>query len=234
MSAPVLSAHLAGHGITHALVTPVEGIFWEDPQPANEALAEAIRGLPLTLVPTLDPTFPSWRRDLERCLRGLGARGLRIFPGYRGFPVDHAAFLELLDLAGRRGITVFVQLRMQDARMQNRLAQYPDVSASATLGVASLFPATRIVLGGVRLGELEAARGQLGRLDNVFVETSGIEQVGGMRALVGLVGAGRILLGTHAPLFLARAAILKLEEADLTEDEVRGISEGNARTLFLL
>jgi len=232
MSAPVLAAHLADHGITRALVTPMEGISWDDPQPANENLAEAIGTLPLTLVPALDPTFPCWRRDLERCREAHGARAVRIFPGYRGFPVDASAVLELLEAAGGRGLPVFVQLRMQDARMQNRFAQYPDVAAAGALGVASLFPGTRIVLGGARLGELEAARAQLGRLENVFVETSGIERVGGMRVLIGMVGAGRILLGTHAPLFLVRAAILKLEEAELDENEAKAITEGNARGLF--
>ena len=232
MSAPALAAHLADHGITRALVTPMEGIFWDDPQPANENLAEATGTLPLTLVPALDPTFPSWRRDLERCLDAHGTRAVRIFPGYRGFPVDASAVLELLEAAGSRGITVFVQLRMQDARMQNRFAQYPDVAAAAALGVASLFPGTRIVLGGARLGELEAARSQLGRLENVFVETSGIERVGGMHVLLDMVGAGRILLGTHAPLFLVRAALLKLEEAELDENEAKAIKEGNARRLF--
>jgi predicted TIM-barrel fold metal-dependent hydrolase len=232
MSVTDLSSHLAHHGITHAFVTPVEGLFWEDPQPANESLAAAARGLPLSLVPAIDPTFPGWHRDLESCVNDFGSRALRIFPGYRGFAPDHPACLELLDRAGRMGIVVMVQLRMQDARMQNRLAQYPDVSLASVLGVAALFPGTRIILGGVRLGELQAAASRLRRSDAVLVETSGVEHVGGLRALIGLVGASRILFGTHTPLFLTRAALLKLEEAGLTADEAAAITEGNARRLL--
>jgi len=232
MDAAGLAGHLARHGITRAFVTPMEGIFWEDPQPANERLAEAMRGLPLTLVPALDPTFPSWREDLDHCASAFGTRAVRILPGYRGFSVDHSACLELLDRAGRMEILVIVQLRMQDARTQNRFAQYADVSLASLLGVAELFPGTRILLGGARLGELDAAAAPLRRLDRVFVETSGVEHVGGMRSLIDLVGVDRILLGTHTPLFLTRAALLKLEEADFAPAELKSITEENAYRLF--
>ncbi len=77
MEAAALAAHLAKEGIARALVSPLEGIFWDDPQLANERLAQALRELPLSLIPTLDPTFPCWRRDLESCLNRHGSRAVR-------------------------------------------------------------------------------------------------------------------------------------------------------------
>jgi len=232
MTARELASHLGKHGISRALVTPLEGIFWDDPQLANERLIESAEGLPLRLVPAVDPTFPSWRRDLETCLNRYGTRALRIFPSYRGFAVDHPASLELLELAGREGLTVIVQLRMLDARGHNRLASYPDVSLSAVLGVAALFPSTRIVLGGARAGEIRAASGALAQGGNVSVETSAVESMDAIGELIGAIGAGRVLFGTHTPLFTTRSALLKLEEAHLLPQESFAVTEGNARYLL--
>jgi hypothetical protein len=229
-----LAAHLAEAGVTHALVTPLEGIFWDDPQLANEALAKQLSGLPLTLVPAVDPTFPSWRRDLESCLNRYGTRALRIFPGYRGFSADHPACRELFELASREGCAVFVQLRMLDTRGHSLRAPYPDASLGATLSMAACVPGARVILGGVRLGEVRGAVDEIRAMGNVWIETSGVEYVDGFRSLVSLVGVDRILFGTHTPLFITLAATRKLEEARLDSRERSAITEENARSLFAL
>lgn len=232
MNAATLAAHLASQGILRALVSPLEGIFWDDPQLANERLAEELRDTSLTLTPIVDPTFPSWRRDMESCLNRYGTRAVRILPGYRGFALSDFACDELLALAGREGIAVIVQLRMLDARGHNPRVSYPDVSIRDALSAAAIHRGTRIVLGGARLGELRGAAEAFRASGNLWAETSAAETVDGLRTLIGLLGPERLLFGTHTPLFIAKSALLKLEEARLSPAESRAITEGNASRLL--
>ena len=52
-----------------------------------------------------------------------------------------------------------------------------------------------------------------------------------LERLVGQVGHERLLFGSHAPLFYAHSAHLKLKESNLTE-QTEAIRQGNAQQLI--
>ena len=106
------------------------------------------------------------------------------------------------------------------------------MSVGEVLGVAALFPAARIVLGGARAGEIRGASRALARLPNVSLETSQAESMDALRSLIDVVGAKRVLFGTHTPLYITRSALLKLEEARLEPEAAAAVSELNARRLI--
>src|SRR5713226_4650084 len=58
------------------------------------------------------------------------------------------------------------------------------------------------------------------------------EGIGGVARLVTETAAGRVVFGSHYPLFYFESAELKIKEAGLPEIETRAIREENARRLL--
>ena len=58
-----------------------------------------------------------------------------------------------------------------------------------------------------------------------------LEGAAGLERLVAQVGHERLLFGSHAPLFYAEAAHLKLKESVLTPEQAEAIRQGNARRI---
>jgi hypothetical protein len=59
-----------------------------------------------------------------------------------------------------------------------------------------------------------------------------LEGVAGIERAVDAVGAGRLLIGSHAPFYCVDAAPLKLQESALKEPDREAVAEGNARSLL--
>ena len=58
-----------------------------------------------------------------------------------------------------------------------------------------------------------------------------IEGLGKTARLVERVGAGRVLFGSHAPVFVWESAQLKLREAALRDEDAAKVRAENARAL---
>ncbi len=228
-----LLSRLSAAGIERALVTPIEGLFYEDPQMANERLAASLQGLPaLAPVCVLNPALPAWERDLEVCRSRFHCRAVKLFPAYHRYsPIDQPA-RDLFKAAGNLGVPVVVQLRVQDVRNQNALAFAPDVSLSDFLTIAPRYRDTQFVLGCIKYAEILELASRLPDLPHVWVEISNLEYVDGLRRIIDRVGTQRLLFGSHTPFFLIESAILKLSEAVLTSKERETITRDNAQVLF--
>jgi len=66
----------------------------------------------------------------------------------------------------------------------------------------------------------------------VYVEFSMVESVGGVARLAESVSLGRVLFGSNFPLFYLEAALLKLQESGLNDEQKKSLFEGNARRLL--
>jgi len=75
---------------------------------------------------------------------------------------------------------------------------------------------------------------QIKELPNVWIDISNAEYIDVIRRLIGIYGAEKLLFGTHAPFFVIKSAILKLREAELSDNEFELIAETNARNIFNL
>ena len=155
--------------------------------------------------------------------------GVRLHPGYHGYRLDDPAFARLLRLAAEKGLVVELALLMEDERMMHPLLRAPAVDPAPLPALLKEVPRLRLVL----LNALGKLRGEsLSRLlaaGEVYVEISMLEGAAGLENLLREVPPGRVLFGSHSPLFYFESAALKLKESALSEADLAAIRSGNAR-----
>jgi len=226
-----LLALLKTQGIEKALVSPIEGIFYDEPQLANEKLCKALGDFPdLEPVAVLNPKLPNWHKNLDVCCEKYHVCVLKLHPSYHRYDMNDAS--ELLKAAGERDIPIIIQLRVQDTRAQNPAGKAADVDISDAINAARSCPDTRFIIGGIRWGEATGRAKEIMELPNLWMDISQIEYTDCLRRIIQIYGTKQLLFGSHAPFFVVRSAILKLQEAELSEEERNAITSGNADEVF--
>ncbi len=184
-------------------------------------------------------------RELERCMKELGLRGVQIGSHVNGFNLDHPSLFPVFEAAQELGAAVFVH--PWDMMAKDRMAKYwlgwlvgmPAETALAICsiifgGVLERLPRLRIAFahgGGSfpgTIGRIEAGfrcRPDLVAVDNPrnpreylgrFYLDSLVHDADALRQLIRLVGAERVALGTDYPFPLGEQEPGKLIES-LTE-----------------
>jgi predicted TIM-barrel fold metal-dependent hydrolase len=145
--------------------------------------------------------------------------GIRLYPNYHEYALDDPRFERLLRAAAERGLVVQLALKMEDPRVQHRLARVPNVDPKPLAALLPRIPAVRLML---------LNTPPLPELTTAWFETSAIEGAAGLAA----APADRLLFGSQAPFFTWDAAFLKVKEAGLDEARRAAVLEGNARRLL--
>src|SRR5262249_14323193 len=154
----------------------------------------------------VNPLLPDWREELRRCHELHRMPGIRLHPNYHGYALDHPALADLLTEAARRRLIVQIALKMEDQRTLHPLLKHLTTTDPGPL--ASLLarqPSPYVIL----LNALGDFRGERLRhllaTGRIWVDIAMLEGLAGLERLVGQVGADRLLLGSHAPLFYPEA-----------------------------
>lgn len=236
-SAAGLAEHLSGFGIAGAAVVNTHGLFYKNCHDANLELAESLEPHRECLVgiATLNPHYPAWERDLCACVHDLGFRGVRLAPQYHDYTLGDSACLALVHAACTLGVPVFVPSRVVDIRQRHWLDTERTVGLSEVTALCAAAPDARIVF-----TEFPAVPVQLcdssgaPRWPNLYVEVSRMRSAYGqvLAALVHAVGASNVLFGSGAPFKEVEPAVLKLQCADLTEEQREAVGAGSARRLL--
>jgi predicted TIM-barrel fold metal-dependent hydrolase len=110
----------------------------------------------------------------------------------------------------------------------------PPVNFQPLLGLLSSNPSLRAeVLNLGHWGGPEATHmSELTKIDNVYFDIAMTEKVGGVASLIASTSPSRVVFGSHYPFLYFESALLKVQEAGLTEDQAHAVLEGNARALL--
>ena len=185
------------------------------------------------LVPfgSINPKLPGWQEDVRRCDEDYKMPGIRLHPNYHGYAFTDPVFAELLHLAAGRRLIVQVVLSMEDIRTQHPLMRVPPVDVSALPQLIEREPTVRLML----LNWTPSLRGQQLKpmVDHgVSFDISMVEGIEGIARLLEQVSPERVLFGSHYPFFIFEAALLKMKESGLPEDQQKAVFEGNARRML--
>ena len=215
-------------GVDVSVVFTYEGLL-RPSAAATESFAAWVASAPQRLVAfaTVDPRDPGAGAEIERCVGGLGMRGVKLHPWLQGFSAHDPGLGPVCETAGRLGVPVL---------FHDGTPPFSTPLQLATL--ARRHPETAIVLGHGGLHDLwrEAIEAVL-TTANVHLCMCGTPGYA-MRAIVARCPVDRLLFGTDAglrPEPRQRYAVLRvrqLGELGLDDTQRTAILETNPRRLL--
>src|SRR5262245_520503 len=238
-----LVAKLEKHRIIHAWAGSFEALFAKDMNGVNERLAaecrEHGRGF---LIPfgSINLAWPDWEEDVRRCHEVHKMPGLRIYPGYQPFDLDHPAMETLVKMTSERGLILQVVFGMEDPRVHHPIINVRPITFAPLLKAMESTPTAKVQLlhfpGSTKGNDLA----QFMAKPNTVMDISRLEGNGAVGRMIGSitglpsarVPVDRIVFGSHAPYFPVETAILKLIESPLDAQQLQAIVQDNARRLL--
>jgi len=157
--------------------------------------------------------------------------GLRLYPGYHAYALDHPNFARLLAVAAERRLLVQITLSLEDERSQNPALPAPYVAAAPLTDLLPKIPGARVMLLNATSRILAPNNPLLARLARagVLFEIATLEGVAGIEALLQKLPDLRLTFGSHTPYYYFESAFLKLQESALTAGQLAAVRHDHAR-----
>ena len=227
-----LARHLAAEGVSKALVSPIESVLFPDPHLISTRMLAKIGKYPdLIPVPAIDPSLSNWRECLDAYVEAGHGRAVKIVPNYHRYDLDATCVDELMAALSRPRRVLLIQMRVEDERQHYPLMKVPGVEVDAIVGLANQYPRVPILC---LCPYLPEAMRLVGETANVYVDFSYIEYLNTLKHVLARIPAKRLLFGSHTPFLYTRANVMKLQCAEVSRQDMRLVSNGNARRLLKL
>ena len=238
-----LAAKLKKHRVIEAWAGSFEALFSKDLSGVNTRLAAGcLEHAPGFLIPfgSVNLAWPDWQEDVRRCHEVHKMPGIRIYPGYQPFDLDHPAMESLMRMIAERGLILQVVFGMEDPRVLHPIINVGPVTFAPLLKAVQSTPNAKVEL----LHFSGSSQGEDLSLfmtkTNTGMDISRLEGNGAVGRMIGSitglpsahVPVDRIVFGSHAPYFPVETAILKLIESPLDVQQLQAIMQDNARRLL--
>ncbi len=134
--------------IDRALVGNINGVFYKNPQWANEELFADCESFLDRLVPfaVLNPTYADWEYDLEICRKGFGMAGVRLYPQYHDYRILGDGCTEAVKRIRDAGMVVSFSSRLVDRRQRSWMDSAEDIPMKNILHVVRQVPDARYLI----------------------------------------------------------------------------------------
>ncbi|NKB71766.1 MAG: hypothetical protein GKR89_32220 [Candidatus Latescibacteria bacterium] len=223
-------ARLQGVGVGRICLAPLEAAWGHNPHVCNRVVyAAAKRFADIDPVPVIDPTIATWAEEVEKARRHPRVRLVKLLPNYSQYSVADAG--DLLAALAAAGLAAIVQIRLEDQRRQHPLAQVPDTPIEWALEAAQLQGDLPVVIGGAAWSAIRTQGAALLERDNLWADISQADGMDSVAVMVREGLGGKLLFGSHAPLFEPLAGVARVV-ADLEDETALAILAGNARILL--
>ncbi len=222
-----LAAHLQRHGITRALVSPLDAVFAPAPQPANRALlATTHRNRVLIPVPVINPALATWREDVAEIAADRRVRAVRLLPNYHNYSLSAPAVDELIAALAKHRLRLIVQMQLIDHRHEFHALTIKPVPTADLATLLRRHRTLPVLASGLLRPDLtKLAR----RHANLLADLSFAEWHDTMEHLRVRVPAHQLVFASHTPFLITAAARAKLDTSTLPASERANIAAGNLR-----
>jgi predicted TIM-barrel fold metal-dependent hydrolase len=240
----LLVEKLRKHRISQAWAGSYESLFTKSIDVTNGRLTKECRengkGM---LIPfgTVNPAWPDWEEDLRRCHEVHKMPGIRLYPGYQTFGLDHPQFARLITEATKRDMIVQIVGDMDDTRVQHPIVTTWETKFEPLVDVMKSNAGAKVQLLNWNLYVNDELLKRLVTETNVSLDIAWLESVGALgHSIEGKSWEGtqtpvpveRFLFGSNAPLFPVEASTIKLFESPLTLQQMKAVMNENARKLI--
>jgi len=224
-------------GIEKAMVSSSSAITYRNTQPANEAMAEEVKGHRDRLIPfaVINPFYAGWQDDLKICHEEFGMKGVRLYPKWHNYALSDRCLLDLIHQATERKMIVSIPLRVEDYRQRSWLVDVPDVPLAEIVDLVKACPQARFIL----LNGRGYTGSPLGKKDNdlpanYYIEISRVSATlaDELGTLVSRLGPERVVFGTGIPFKYPDPSLVKMEVLDAPPEVKEKIRGGNAARLL--
>lgn len=229
-------------GVDRAVVSSLNGIFYKNPQSANEELYEEIRSrksFQERLIPfaVINPIYGAWKNHFKVSTGEMAMRGIRLYPQYHGYAVTDPACIELVKRARDQGLPVALSLRMVDSRPSSwmDLDRKGEWALKDVVSLVKEVPDAKYLI--VNLAnslKLSPEETSLLKSANVLMDTSGRNFME-LGKLIQTYGEEKFAFGSHAPILDDLTGMLRIESLRENEADERvknRLRSGNARTML--
>lgn len=235
---------LRKHRIMRAWAGNFDSIFTKSVDISNAQLAKECRengnGM---LIPfgAVNPSWPDWEEDLRRCHEVHKMQGIRLYPGYQLFDLNHPDFARLITETAKRGMIVQIVGDMDDTRVGHPLVATREFKFEPLIDIMKSNPNAKVQLLNWNLYVNDELLKKLVADTDVMLDIAWLESVGAIgHAIEGSgwdgpqtrVPAERFVFGSNAPIFPVEASTIKLFESPLTLQQMKFVMNENATNLI--
>ena len=217
-SADTLAEMMLANHVDYALALSTLGLFHHDRVGNEETMNVCRRIQNLVPVATIDPRG-YWGQPDALATVASGYEMYRFFPQDQGWPVDSAAFrdiLEALPAIGAKPLMISVRVPGDVTR-----------TAMVTSGYGNA-----VILEGVNADTLSEAISVMRTSQNIYIETHALRSPEALSMLRQTVGVGRVLFGSRAPGNSLGASLRFVRGAGLPDADQAAILSGNAAAIW--
>ena len=209
-----------------------EGILQRDLKGVNQRLADTC-ALHHELIPigSINPELPDWQNDLRVCIETHKMPGIRLHPNYHGYTLEDPRLVQVLKLATASNLLVQIAVTMEDVRTQHPMVHTADVDLSPLPDLMKSIPEARVQILNYR--PRAALIQKLSNTPGISFDTARADATDGVSKLLRSLPSGRVLFGSHAPFLIPEAALIRVAEARLTDNELRSVLRANAENYLI-
>jgi len=214
-----LTGSMLGANIKYSVVHPVYPYFTSE---EVYKVCDFKAFFPFSSPPVDKPDCLSQaEKDLSK-----GCLGIKIHPLLQGLDLDSRIYKELVSLAAARGVPVVTHFGGSPAMfgIRNGLGH---LDARKIKELARHSKKTRLVVAHCGLWQNEEVLEQIKGLDNVYIDTS-FQSPAFIKKAAGVIGSGRILLGSDFPVGNQKLCRQNVIESKLSDSQTEDILYRNA------